>query len=421
MRVRFLDADGADLAERAALRPAAIGWLRRPSVAAHDADRGRGARCASPRPGRYAVGVAGVGPLRARRSTARCSSTRTSARAGRRTPSQALRVPPQRRRPHARARAGARGRRSGSGTARARRASSLPARARRRARRALARRGARARGRARRREADVAVVVVGTTEEVESEGFDRTSTSRCPAARTSSSARVAARQPAHGRRRQRRRAGAAAVARRGRRRPAGLVPRPGVRQRAGRRPARRRRAGRAAADDLAGARGRRPRPVDARPSTARSSTPRGSHIGYRACAARRHRARVPVRPRPRLHDLGVHEPARRGPAVARTRSARLSVALRNTGPRAGRRSCRSTPRGRIGASTGRRLAGRLRGRRGRGRRGGARRARAAGAGVRATGRARTAGRSRAGSSRSSSGLGAEHPLRAAIDAPSCSL
>ena len=86
------------------------------------------------------------------------------------------------------------------------------------------------------READVAVVVVGTNEEVECEGFDRDSLA-LPGRQDELVARVAGRQPAHRRGRQRGRAGAAAVGRRRRRDPARLVPRPGVRQRARRRPA----------------------------------------------------------------------------------------------------------------------------------------------------------------------------------------
>ena len=85
------------------------------------------------------------------------------------------------------------------------------------------------------READVAVVVVGTNEEVECEGFDRDDARPArPPGRAGRPRRAG--QPAHRRGRQRRRAGAAAVGRRRRRDPARLVPGPGVRQRARRRP-----------------------------------------------------------------------------------------------------------------------------------------------------------------------------------------
>ena len=112
-------------------------------------------------------------------------------------------------------------------------------------------------------------------------------------------------QPAHRRRRQRRRAGRAAVARRGLRRPGVLVPGHGVRQRAGRRPARRRRARRPAAHDLAGRPGRRAGAVEVTPTDGRLEYTEGLDIGHRAYLARRHRAGVLVRPRPRLHDVGV--------------------------------------------------------------------------------------------------------------------
>ena len=75
-------------------------------------------------------------------------------------------------------------------------------------------------------------------------------------------------QPAHRRRRQQRRPGPAALARRGRRHPAHLVPRPGVRQRPRRRAARHHRAGRPAAHHLAGQRGR---PASADPDRRRRS------------------------------------------------------------------------------------------------------------------------------------------------------
>ena len=147
------------------------------------------------------------------------------------------------------------------------------------------------------READVAIVVVGTTAEVESEGFDRT-TLALPGRQDEL---VAARQrgaAAHGRRRQRRRAGAAAVAGRGAGRAAVLVPGPGGGQRARRRALRRRRARRAAADDLAGVRGR-PAVGDAG-----RRRPAPTTRGWRSATAGRRRAAAAVRPRPRLHDAG---------------------------------------------------------------------------------------------------------------------
>ena len=62
------------------------------------------------------------------------------------------------------------------------------------------------------RSCDAAVVVVGTTEEVESEGFDRTALA-LPGAAGRARPRRRRREPEHGRRRQLRRPGAAAVAR----------------------------------------------------------------------------------------------------------------------------------------------------------------------------------------------------------------
>ena len=63
-------------------------------------------------------------------------------------------------------------------------------------------------------DADVAVVVVGTTEEVESEGFDRESLA-LPGRQDELVRRVVGGQPTHRRRGQRGRTGAAAVGRRG--------------------------------------------------------------------------------------------------------------------------------------------------------------------------------------------------------------
>ena len=62
--------------------------------------------------------------------------------------------------------------------------------------------------------ADLAIVVVGTNEEIESEGYDRTSLA-LPGTQDQLVKAAARREPAHDRRRQRRRPGAAALARRG--------------------------------------------------------------------------------------------------------------------------------------------------------------------------------------------------------------
>ena len=178
------------------------------------------------------------------------------------------------------------------------------------------------------READVAVVVVGTTEEVESEGFDRDSLALPgPPGRARPPRRRG--QPAHRRGRQRRRARAAAVGRRGRGGAARLVPRAGVRQRARRRPARRRRARRPAAHHVAASEDGLPstQPVDGV-----LAYDEGLFIGYRAYDRDGRAPLLPVRPRPRLHDLGVRLEA----ATDRAGRTRVRVRVRNTGARRGR-------------------------------------------------------------------------------------
>ena len=108
------------------------------------------------------------------------------------------------------------------------------------------------------------------------------------------------RQPAHRRRREQRRTGPAALGRRGRRHPARLVPGPGVRQRARRRAARHRRARRSPPHHLADHR-RRPPVGDAH--RRHGHLRRGPVHRLPALRPGRARAAVPLRPRPRLHDV----------------------------------------------------------------------------------------------------------------------
>ena len=159
------------------------------------------------------------------------------------------------------------------------------------------------RGRGRASAADVAVVVVGTTDEVESEGFDR-STLALPGRPGRAGPAGRGGQPAHDRRGQRRIASRAAVGRRRRGRAAGLVPRPGSRARACRRAARRRRAGRTAAHDLAGRDADCP-VLSVTPADGVLRYDEGVFIGYRAWERTARGAALRLRARPRLHHLGV--------------------------------------------------------------------------------------------------------------------
>jgi beta-glucosidase len=205
-------------------------------------------------------------------------------------------------------------------------------------------------------EAEVAVVVVGTTEEAESEGADRAGLA--PPGRARAPGR--GRQPAHGRGGQRRRAGAAAVAGRGRGRAARLVPRPGGGRGAGGRAARPRGAGRPAAHDVAragaglpGLAGR----ADRRPAGLRRGPahrlPRVGAAGRRRRVGRA--ARVPLRARRRLYDVGLRVRAdqvrrvRRG--AARGRPVRRGGHL---GRPAAQQRRAPGPRGRAAVPEGRR-------------------------------------------------------------------
>ena len=117
--------------------------------------------------------------------------------------------------------------------------------------------------------ADAVVVVVGTTEEIESEGFDRDSPGPArPPGRAGP--RGGRGQSGHRRDRQLRRPGRPALARGGPGGTAELVPRPGGRARPGRRPVRPRRARRPAAHHL----GRQGASSPPSPRTGRSPTPR---------------------------------------------------------------------------------------------------------------------------------------------------
>jgi hypothetical protein len=151
-----------------------------------------------------------------------------------------------------------------------------------------------------------------------------------------------------------------AVARRRGRGPADLVPRPGGRQRPGGHAARPSRAGRAAADHVAGRDGGR---ADPRHAAGRRLAPLHRGAGHRlpGLAARRDRPGLPVRPRPRLHDVDV--PGRR--AGDGRRLTRGFGPLRNSGSRRAAKSSSCTWPARTARSSGRSVARRLRGRRGR--------------------------------------------------------
>ena len=184
------------------------------------------------------------------------------------------------------------------------------------------------------RDADVAVVVVGTTEEVESEGFDRTSLA-LPGRQDELVRRVAAANP---------RtvvvvnAGAPVLLPWADEVAAVLLawfPGPGVRQRARRRAAGRRRARRPAADDLAGVRG--PAAVDRSPSTACSATTRGCSSATATASATPATRSVTAWATPPGSTAAIEapRPARRG------RGLEVAVTVANTGDRRG-------PRGRPG-------------------------------------------------------------------------
>ena len=287
---------GAEHRDGAALHVARL--AARPATAR---DRAARRRCAPPRPGEHVVGVSGVGPLPALARRRRgCSTSALELPPGRRPRRGASCAPPQHGVPvHARS-----GEHAsvvlryelepdalmaavqlnveppfGDEDAELERAVALAPRGRRRGRRGRHHRGGRVRGlRPRRR-------------------------SRCPAARTSWSRRVARGQPAHRRGRQRGRARAAA--RGPTRSPRSCSPGSPARSSATRSPT----------SSLGAVEpgGRLPTtwpateeglPVD--PAAGRRPRlRRGPRRRLPRLRARRPRAAVPVRPRPRLHELGV--------------------------------------------------------------------------------------------------------------------
>ena len=97
-------------------------------------------------------------------------------------------------------------------------------------------------------------------------------------------------------------------------------------------------------------RGRRPRSglPSTQPVDGVLAYDEGLFIGYRGTTARRGRA-LPVRPRPRLHDLGVRRRSRRGEAARRGSGARAQHRRRA----AAARSCRSTRAATAAPSSGR--------------------------------------------------------------------
>ena len=176
------------------------------------------------------------------------------------------------------------------------------------------------------------------------------------------------------------RAGAAAVGRRGPRRAARLVPRPGVS--ATRWPT----SCSARPSPAAGCRrpGRAPRTACRRPARRRRAAPttRGSSSGTAPTTATAASRCYPFGHGARLHDVGV--PGRSRPGDGRRPRCASATPARAPGAR----SCRSTPRAGERDRAAGALAGRLRGRGGRSGRGGRRRGRAPGAGARALGRRR---------------------------------
>ena len=189
------------------------------------------------------------------------------------------------------------------------------------------------------RTSDVAVVVVGTTEDGRERGLrpDVAGPAR-PAGRAGPRRRR--RQPADRGRRQRRRAGGAAVARRGRppcwwsgsrawssatrwptscwapSSPAAGCPPPGRRRWPTRRCSR------------------------TTPTDGRLEYTEGLDIGHRAYLAARHRAGLLVRPRPRLHDLGVRVDRRVAPPATGSRRQRPGAQHRRAARQAGRAGLR---------------------------------------------------------------------------------
>ena len=196
------------------------------------------------------------------------------------------------------------------------------------------------------RDADVAIVVVGTTAEVESEGFDRSSLALPGPPGRARPARQR-RAAADGRRRQRGRAGAAAVAGRGARGAALLVPGPGGGQRARRRPVRRRRARRAAADHVAG--------------VARTACPR-SPRRRRARVRRGTGDRLPRADASRCCRSATGSATRRWEYLAMDGADRAAVQHRHAPRARGRPGLRVAPgqRGRAAAALARRLRRRSR-------------------------------------------------------------
>ena len=157
--------------------------------------------------------------------------------------------------------------------------------------------------------ADVAVVVVGTNDVIESEGYDRTNLS-LPWHQDDLVRAGRGRQPLHGRGGQRRVAGPHALGRRCAGDTPDVVPRPGIRERTGRRPLRHRRARWADADDMvAGPR----RLALGAADRWKASLHREDH--WLPAGQRRRPGPGPLRARSWIHGLGIRSARgdRRGP------------------------------------------------------------------------------------------------------------